>query len=131
MALLSLARGTKVVDAQGQPLSFVTLTVSKLTQRTDIGYVGSAYEFGPQGARLDPPASLIITFNPREYYPFQMPTIDPSRVYLAYLGEDGSTIGPSLTRVNRETGSVTAEIDHLGTFILYCIYTSPPYPGRG
>ena len=118
-----------MVDAKGQPLSSVTVTVRRLTQRTDIGYVGSAYEFGPQGATLDPPASLTINYNPRDYYPFQMPTVEPSRVYLTYLGEDGSTIGPSLASVDRETASVTTKIDRLGTFILYCIYLRPPYPG--
>ena len=127
LAVLSLARGTKVLDAQGQPLSSVTVTVRRLTLRTDIGYVGSAYEFGPQGATLDPPASLTITYNPRANYPFQMETVDPSRVYLTYLGEDGSTIGPSLASVDRGTASVTTNIDRMGTFVLYCIFLRSPY----
>ncbi len=127
LALLSLARGTKVVDAQGQPLSSVTVTARRLTQRVDIAYVGLAYEFGPEGATLDPPASLTITYDPRAYYPFQLQgltypsfwqTIDARRVYLTYLAEEGPL--PPLAVVDSSTASVTAKIDHLGTIILYC-----------
>ncbi len=128
LALLSLARGTKVVDAQGQPLSSVTVTARRLTQRVDIAYVGLAYEFGPEGATLDPPASLTINYNPRANYPFQVDAADTMLVYLAYLGENGP-IRPALASVNREAASVTAKIDRRpGTFVLYCEFSRPPYP---
>ena len=127
-AVLSLAKGTTVTDAQGHHLSSVTVTVRRLTQRLDIGYVGSSYDFGPQGATLDHPASLTISYNPTAYYPFQVETADPSRVYLTYLGEDGSPIRPGLANIDREAASVTAQVDSLQTFVLYCLFFRPPYP---
>jgi len=127
-AVLSLAQGTAVTDAEGQHLSSVTVTARRLTQRLDIGYVGSSYEFGPQGATLDPPASLTVNYNPKAYYPFQVETADPSRVFLTYLGEDGSPVRPGPANVEREVASVTTKIDSLQTFVLYCLFFRPPYP---
>jgi len=128
LAVLSLARGTKVLDAQGQPLSSVTVTARRLPLRIDAAWVGEAYEFGPAGATLDPPATLTINYDPRANYPFQMQgltypsfwqTIDARRVYLTYLAEEGP-LHPPLASVDSPTASVTAKIDHLGTIILYC-----------
>ena len=128
LAVLGLARGTKVMDAQGRPLSSVTMTARRLPLRTDAAWVGLAYEFGPEGATLDPPASLTINYNPRAYYPFQVhgltypsfwQNIDARRVYLTYLAEEGP-LHPPLAVVDSPTALVTAKIDRLGTIILYC-----------
>ena len=128
LAVLTLARGTKVIDAQGQPLSSVTLATRALQLRVDIAVVSSAYEFGPEGAALDPPASLTIRYDPRANYPFRMQeltypafwqNIDASRVNLGYLAEKGPI--PPLASVDSPTASVTAKIDRLGTIILYCV----------
>ncbi len=125
LAVLSLARGTKVLDAQGQPQAAITITARRLPFRTDAAWVGEAYEFGPAGATLDPPAPLTISYDPRANYPFAYQDIDTTLVYLAYLGGNGPT-KPALTSVDGEAASVSAKVDHLGTFTLYCeVYTIP------
>ena len=128
LAVLGLARGTKVMDAQGRPLSSVTMTARRLPLRTDAAWVGLAYEFGPAGATLDPPASLTISYDPRANYPFQVEQVDTRQVYLSYLGENGP-IRPALASVSRQAASITATIDRLVTFVLYCDFSRPPYPG--
>jgi hypothetical protein len=133
LAVLSLARGTKVTDAEGQPLASITLTVRRLALRADVGVVGAAYEFGPEGATLDPPATLTMSYDPQAYYPFQYPSQvqvltlpyplawqNNGRVYMAYMEENGA-LQPALTSVSSPTASITAGMDHLGTIILYIL----------
>lgn len=128
LAVLSLARGTRVMDAQGRPLSSVTVTARRLPLRTDAAWAGLAYEFGPAGATLDPPAAVTISYDPRANYPFQVEQADTRQVYLSYLGENGP-IRPALASVSRQAASITATINKLGTSVLYCEFLRPPYPG--
>lgn len=120
LAVLKLPRGTRVLDAQGQPLASITVTSPKLPPATDtFARVGEGYEFGPEGATLDPPASLTINYDPHANFPFTYQDVDTMQVYLAYMGGKGP-IRPPLASVDGETGSISAEIDHLGTMVLYC-----------
>lgn len=125
LAVLSLARGTKVLDAQRQPLSSITVTARRLPLRTDGAWVGLAYEFGPAGATVEPPAPLAIRYDARAYYPFQIKDaygadiVDTRQVYLSYLGDNGP-IRPALATVSRQAASATARIGRLVTFVLYC-----------
>ncbi len=125
LAVLSLARGTKVMDAQRQPLSSITVTARRLPLRTDAGWVGLAYEFGPAGATVEPPAPLAIRYDPRAYYPFQITdsyganVVDTRQVFLSYLGDNGP-IRPALATVSRQAASAAARISRLVTFVLYC-----------
>jgi len=127
MAVLSLSAKTIVTDAQGLPLRSITITTKKLQFRTDAAYVGSAYEFGPRGAKVDPPAPLTIRYSTRAYYPFRVDAADTGLVYLAYLGKNGP-VRPALASAIRETASVSAPIGLLETLVLYCEFTKPPYP---
>jgi hypothetical protein len=119
LAVLSLASGTKVTDAQGQSLPSITITTRRLQLRVDTDYMGLAYEFGPAGTTLDPPALLTIHYNPRAPYPFQRDTVDTGLVYLAYLGESGPT-RPALSSVNREEACISVKVERLGAFVPYC-----------
>jgi len=125
LAVLTLPRGTKVLDAQGQPLAAITVTARRLPFRDDVAWVGEAYEFGPAGATLDPPAPLAISYDPRANYPFAYEDIDTTVVYMAYLGGNGP-VRPALARVEGKTASITAKIDHLGAFVLFCDVFRPP-----
>ena len=125
LAVLSLAKGSKLLDAQGQPLAEITITATRLQFRMDAAWVGEAYEFGPAGATLDPPAPLAISYDPRANYPFAYEDIDTTLVYMAYLGGDGPA-RPALARVAGKTASITAKIDHLGAFVLFCDVFRPP-----
>ncbi|MBU2009650.1 MAG: hypothetical protein KJ624_07440 [Chloroflexi bacterium] len=133
-----------MLDAQGQPVADISMTVRRLPLRTDAAWVGEAYEFGPAGATVDPPAPLTISYDPRANYPFAYQDIDTSLVYLAYLGENGP-MKPALARekgvqvglasgfggastdgTGSTSASVSAKIDHLGAYVLYCeVYTIP------
>jgi len=125
LAVLSLARGTRVLNAQGQPLADIFVTARRLPLRIDAAWVGESYEFGPSGATLDPPASLAISYDPAATYPFTYQDIDTRLVYLAYLGKNGP-IRPAQASVDGKAGSVSAKIDHLGAFVLYCeVYIIP------
>ena len=144
LAVLKLPSGTRALDAQGQPLPAITVTAARLTLRTDLAWVGLAYEVGPDGATLDPPAPLTITYDPRANYPFAYQDVDTSLVYLAYIGETGP-VGPALASAKGvkagltsglggaatggtggEIPAVSARVDHLGTFVLYCEVFSIP-----
>jgi hypothetical protein len=147
LAVLELPRGTKVLDAQGQPVADISVTAGRLPLRTDAAWVGEAYEFGPEGATLDPPASLTISYDPWANYPFAYQDIDTGVVYLAYLDKNGprrpalasekgvqvglssgfgGAVTPATGGTGGETPSVTAKIDHLGTLGLFCEVFSLP-----
>jgi len=120
LAVLSLARGTKVLDAQGQPVASITVTVADtLAASETFARVGEGYKFGPEGATLDPPASLTINYDPHANFPFTYQDVDTGRVFLTYYGNKGP-IRPYLASVDRETASISAKINHLGTMVLYC-----------
>ena len=125
LAVLSLARGTKVLDAQGQPLADISVTARIMPLRIDTAWVGESYEFGPAGATLDPPASLTVSYDPRAYYPFTFEDVDTTLVYLAHLGKNGP-IKPALARVDGDTASISANVDQLEAFVLYCEVFRPP-----
>ena len=121
LAVLSLARGTKVMDAQGQPLASITVTFADtLAASETFARVGDAYKFGPEGATLDPPASLTINYDPHASFPFTFVLdVEIGQVYLTYWGKK-EPIRPALAVVDGETGSISAKIDHLGTMVLFC-----------
>ncbi len=124
LALLRLSQGSKVLDAQQQPLTSIRVMAKELPLRNDIGLIGTGYEFGPAGATMNPPASLTFTFDPQAFYPFRYQDIDCSRIHMAYyLGDRSSPPWrvPWLdVSLDLTTHSATTKVDHLGTFILFC-----------
>jgi len=125
LAVLRLPRGTRVLDAQGQPPAAITVTATGLPGRMDAAWVGEAYEFSPEKVTLDPPAPLSISYDPNAYWPFRYQDVDTRQVYLTYYGEKGP-LRPALASVEHPTPSVTASVGHLGTFILFCEVNSWP-----
>lgn len=130
MAILKLPKGTTVLDAHGQRPPSLTVTAAELPLRNDIALVGLAYEFGPEGVTLNPPAELRINFNPYTFYPFKYQNVDCNHMHMssydpnaptAYSNSKGAPMVPWLTAsTNPDVPSVTARIDHLGTFIIFC-----------
>ncbi len=131
VALIRLPKGTKVLDARGEPVSAITVTATELSLRTDIGLVSRmAYTFSPEETTLDPPAALVFSFDPNAWYPFRMQDIDCAHMNMAYyLGEKSSPVWrvPWLNiSVDQGAGAATAQINELGTFILFCqVFTMP------
>ena len=136
LASFRLPKGTLVLDPIGQPPATLTVTARELPLRTDIGLVGMAYEFGPEGVTLNPPAALTITFDHKSFYPFKYQDIDCGHMHMAFYdwktvttfnNSRGGPVVPWLdVTVNSVTHSATTKIDHLGTVILFCeVFTLP------
>ncbi|MCL5950148.1 MAG: hypothetical protein M1132_00260 [Chloroflexi bacterium] len=136
LATLRLPKGTTVLDAEGHPPSSITIKASEVPLRMDIAVVGMAYAIGPEGATLNPPAAFSISFDPKAYYPFQYQDVDCGHMHMAYydpsaVSKDNNSTGAPLypwldATVDLNTQSLTAKIDHLGTFILFCeVFGSP------
>jgi hypothetical protein len=129
VAVLRLPKGTKVADAQGKPVTAITVSARQVPLQDNIAIAGMAYEFGPVGAVLDPPASVSIDFDTDAWYPFHYFgfDVDCSQMHMAFYS-DGKDVSPWLrTSGGLETRSLTAEIDHLGTLIIFCETRGMPY----
>ena len=127
LALLSLPKGTKVLDAYGQPPASITVTARELPMRSEIAIVGEAYEFGPNGTALDPPASLTLSYDPNAYWPFAFQDVNCSQFHIAGVSSSGAPVAPWLkVSVDLNVHSVTSKIDHFGTFMLFCEVFGPP-----
>ena len=66
-AVLRLAKGTRVVDAQGQAPGSITVTAGpsgKSPSGGDWWLCGSRYDFNPKGVTFSPPAELTISYDP-------------------------------------------------------------------
>jgi hypothetical protein len=130
MAILKLPKGTTVLDAQGRPPSSVNVMGREIPLRIDVALVGLAYEFGPEGVTLSPPAELRINFDPNAFFPFRYQNTDCEHLHMAfydpnaptaYNNSKGALVFPWLNvNVNRAVPSVTAKVDHLGWFIIFC-----------
>lgn len=130
MAILKLPKGTTVLDAQGRPPASLTVRATELPLRIDVALVGLAYEFGPEGVIPSPPAELRINFNPYAFFPFRYQNTDCDHMHMAfydpnaptpYNNSKGAPVVPWLNaNANRDVPSVTAKIDRLGTFIIFC-----------
>jgi hypothetical protein len=124
LASLRIPKGTKALDAGGQPLTRVTVTTTEIPLRNEIGLIGLGYTFGPEGATLNPPVRLTLTFDPTAYYPFTYQDIDCNHLHMAYYTDNQS--GPPwrvpwlVVDLDAQTHSATTRIDHLSTMILFC-----------
>ncbi len=126
-ALVRFSKGTQMLDAAGQPLRSITVSTKDLPLRTDVAVVGRGYAFGPEATRLDPPAALTIEFNPKAYYPFSYQNVDCTQMHIARVNSEGAPMAPWL-KVNLDQSAhlVTASIDRLGTFMLFCDVLGTP-----
>lgn len=121
LALLHLLRGTNVLDANGQPPTSVTVTARELPPHWDVALVGLAYEFGPNGTTLDPPASVTLSYDPTAYWPFAFQDVDCSQLHAAWVSGTGAPALPWLkVRMDLDAHTATAKIDHFGTLMLFC-----------
>jgi len=116
VAILRLGEGTKVVDAQGQPLNSITVTGRRPQAPSYERYLfGLAYDFSPGGARFDPPVPLTMNYDltqlPREL-------VDEGMTQIGYFEAAESTWTWLDSTADLDKDCVTAEIDHLGSFIV-------------
>ena len=115
VAVLYLAKGTRVVDASGKPLDSITVTAGPPEVPWYEHYLyGLAYDFSPGGARFDPSARLTISYDPT----LLDQDIVKDKPQIGYFEEaELAWIWLEVT-ADLDIHCVTAGIDHLGTFIV-------------
>jgi hypothetical protein len=124
VAVLYIAKGTKVVDAQGLPLDFIAVTARWSEEESYEQYpsIGLVYDFAPGGARFEPPAQLIMSYDPslitRE--------INKYSVQVAYFDTAESIWIRLEGKADVDINTVIAEIEYLGSFIISFEWYSIP-----
>jgi len=66
VAQLAMKQGTKVLNKWGDPLYGIVMVEMQEPPPPPTGFIfiGKVYDFGPEGATFDPPATLTFTYNP-------------------------------------------------------------------
>ncbi len=124
VAVLYLAKGTKVLDASGKPLNSITVTAGPPQAPSYERYLfGLAYVFSPGGARFDPPAWLTMTYD-LTHLPGEL--VDEGMTQIAYFEEAESTWTWLDSTADLDKDCVTAEIDYLGSFIVSLVIWPVP-----
>jgi len=65
-AKIRIAEGTAALTAEGTPLQTISVQPvdEPLMPPSDCNIIGLAFDFGPEGATFDPPAGIIISYDP-------------------------------------------------------------------
>ncbi|MCJ7569351.1 MAG: hypothetical protein MUO58_17700 [Anaerolineales bacterium] len=114
-AIIHLAKGTKLSDAQGQPPDSISVTVSPPYVPSFGRFLSrSMYDFSPGGVIIDTPVPLTICYDPS----IVAPEGDERSAEIGYFDEVESSWTWLKVKVDLGTHCVTVEIDHLGTFIV-------------
>jgi hypothetical protein len=111
LAILHVAKGTKVLDAGDRALDSITVTA----RLPDEWYLsGLAYDFSPGDTRFDSPARLTISYDPSPI----IPEPEEYSALMGYFDEAESSWTWLEVTADIDVHCVTAEVDHLGTFIV-------------
>jgi len=119
---LSIAKGTKALTKEGNPLSKITMPVmtNPPAQPAASNVIGLVYDFGPDGATFDPPITLTFTYD-ESLIPAG---VAEENMVLAFWDEDaGEWVNLECT-VDPATNTITAKISHFTPFTVLA-YTSP------
>ena len=105
--------GTRLLDAAGRPLTFLSVTVPTTTAPPPPqGAVILIYDFGPEGATFSPPLTLTLSYDPLE-----LPqSVEETELYIAYW--DGTQWLPLESVVDTTTKTVSAKVSHFSQFAL-------------
>jgi hypothetical protein len=124
VATLHLAKGTKVLDASGRLLDSITVSGRRPQAPSNERYLfGLAYDFSPVGARFDPSARLTMTYDLTD---LPEGLVDEGMTQVGYFEEAESTWTWLDSTADLDKDCVTAEIDHLGSFIVSLVIWSVP-----
>ena len=117
---LNIPAGTKILDAQGKPLTSLTAVIEPSPPSPPPGgAILLAYNLGPDGATFEPPITLTIEYDP-EALPEGFAEED---LYIAYW--DGSKWVALTTTVNTAANTVSCLVSH---FTIFAIIGAPPPP---
>jgi len=128
MAILYLAKGTKLLAVDGKPIRHVTITARQLRLRSfppDRFLCGLAYEYSPEEVRLEPPSRLAISYDPSRV----IPEADQKRPQIAWIKEAESTWAWLDGKADLRNHRVDVQIDRFGTYIVgFELLDLPPMP---
>jgi hypothetical protein len=120
-ASLYIAKGTKLLDAAGQPLSSLsTSAVTSPPAPPSNRAIMSAYDFGADGATFTPAITLTMSYDPATLSEGASET----ELYIAYW--DGSQWVALDTTVDTTAHTLSAEVSHFTTFAI--LAKLPPTP---
>jgi hypothetical protein len=133
LAVLRLPIDARAQDSQGNPvpLETISITARDLWKSPDvsqeIAVVGKGYVLSPEGATLEPPGSLTVTYDPTAEWPFSWDSNDCSEIHMAYHFDANFAAKSWLeARGDTETHSVTAQVDQLTMVVLFCVANTAP-----
>jgi hypothetical protein len=125
VAILHLAKGTKVLGASGQPLDSITISAGSPQAPPDDFYrylSGLTYDFSPGGMSFDPPARLTMSYDPA-----LLPSdVDETRPQIAYFDAAESAWTYLDVTVDLDAHRMSADINHLGAFSVVFDFYAPP-----
>ena len=112
---LDIPEGTKLLDADGGALTNITAAkLESVTAPPSERAVIVAYDFGPDGAKFEPPLTLTLNFGEASL---------PSKVDLNSLqlvSWDGSSWVEIFGQVDLAAKTITAQISHFSQYALIC-----------
>ncbi len=116
-ATLVIPEGTTGLDAEGDPLSTVTITNVSPPDDPPSGssILGITFDCEPSGATFDPPAELTFEYNPN----WLPPGATPDNLTIAYYDEDTGQwveLGAEDIVIDPETNTITARVSHFTVF---------------
>ncbi len=119
---LALNKDTKVLSRRGGRLSGVVIVEMEEPPAppSDSSVIGLTYDFGPDGATFDPPASLTFTYDPA-----LLPegAVEGNLVLAMWDKEAGEWVN-LVSIVDPVTKTITAEVSHFTAFSVIA-YTRP------
>ena len=120
---LDIAKNTKLLDSQSKPLKSLSVATEASPPALPSGNaIVMAYNFGPDGATLNPAITLTATYDPQG-----LPEgVAEDDLYIAYW--DGSQWLTLETTVNTEANTVSCQLSHFTTFAVIGTITPPSTP---
>ncbi|MBI4303658.1 MAG: hypothetical protein HY665_04915 [Chloroflexi bacterium] len=119
---INIATGTQMTTQTGQPVS--SLTAAPLAAPPAPPPTGSlilAYEFGPTGAKFNPPISISLTFNPAT-----LPAgTQVDRLFIAWWDASAGKWEKLASTVDPATNTITAQVSHFTEFAVIAEKAEP------
>jgi len=107
----NVAAGTQMLDAQGQPLTEILVSIpTSVPPPPPQGSIVAFYDFSPAGATFTPPMTLTLKYDPATL----LSGVSPDALYIAYW--DGSQWQKLTSTVDTATDTVTALVPHFTDF---------------
>ncbi|PJB49342.1 MAG: hypothetical protein CO103_06035, partial [Chloroflexi bacterium CG_4_9_14_3_um_filter_45_9] len=131
---LAIDKGTRLLDKDGRPLEHIQVTTTQSLPLPPEGayIVGAVYELDPQGATVDPPLRLTLSYDPEE-----LPEgVREGDVYIAPYDEGMGWSKSYYKSVDTKNHRVTTQVNHFAKFAVLApiMPTSPqltPKPPPG